>query len=393
MSNTTPLKKKIQKEWDKGAGLSCPEHPGLRSMWAGRTWEEPCARCLIKARRSVFPREHGNNEHAPDVRDINLYIKFLTFPSPRLDYLFMAMQAVREERKISGPLTIESDLYRTVELALRRKGEKASLWEREHEGFGNSRELIGYRLDMLGDWFLRRYHLSGAWQMLRVAQRSSRRALGPALRKGWGLFGTLVVLLALTGLAAWWCLWARGFHHMAFSCDAGVVVALGVVWQQLGWHNLLRLLLPRQLGAIIVGYFLLMIIGAEFWDVLRSILADWSWCAVWIPLGLCGLIVAYLNWEVKSELGYALRQKDSLRRAFSVALLGLMESVAVGVVFFNLVGHHLGSLFSEPFLPTCQGTALSLEQTIFVFTYMTLALFVGIFVQIFWQEKPITVAL
>jgi len=90
---------------------------------------------------------------------------------------------------------------------------------------------------------------------------------------------------------------------------------------------------------------------------------------------------------LQAEISKNVKEKRKVsRRSRSILFLGLVESLTMGLVFCDLFGAQLVKSSSDKILQGFFG----LIYPKVVLLYFPLALFIGIFVQIFWEEKPIT---
>ena len=139
-----------------------------------------------------------------------------------------------------------------------------------------------------------------------------------------------------------------------------------------------------------VGYFPL-IITDEVWQASALLFA---WKAWWPPpfgivIVFLSLVASfsYLLLEVKNKV---IERRLAWRRAINVFLIGLGWSLIMGLVILDLVGpafkSRLDVLNSLLWVPGLFG---EIPVPLLVL-YMPLALLIGIFLQIIWEEKPIT---
>jgi hypothetical protein len=163
---------------------------------------------------------------------------------------------------------------------------------------------------------------------------------------------------------------------------------------------------PRIMAGTIVGYLPVFLID-EVWD-----LAGQSWATlaeVIVMLGAPTLLFIYV--EVQRKLG---DRNLAFRRAVDVFLLGLLQSAAFGLVVTSLLGglmatrnwggaslrEQVGQVtvealrgHLEPFvgyLPRILGVEpfASFPTAVLLMTF--LAFFIGTFLQLLWEDLPIT---
>ena len=189
------------------------------------------------------------------------------------------------------------------------------------------------------------------------------------------------------------------------------LVTLGALWF-LGWRFLwrreiseFRAAVPRIAAGIIVGYLPVFLID-EVWDLAEQPL---------LPLGTVVFILGtttllYLHLEVARKLGETRR---AFQRALDIFLLGLNQSAVFGLVVTTLLGPlmalrnwgiqsplappaaNMAELRAgiEPFvaqLPRVMGVEPLLGFPTAVLLMSVLAFFIGTFLQLMWEDLPIT---
>jgi|GEM_PF-6292720 len=392
------LLNRVLVSWESTQKPDCEIHGDTKSILKNKTWEEPCPLCFISVRKKLYAREHNTNGTGePTANDVNLYLRFLTYPSPRLDFYFQIFNQILAKLG-KEPISIENEVYRTITKAL-----KDGIWEKElsfnvegeksaHDEFLEERtRLINFRLNLIAEWFLSRYHIFAAFYTLKLSKFRKGKDIKENLPSTLIPVMLLNLFLAAYGAMIFGALSVCGFNPII---GWGLIIPVVFLWAipklYVKWtHSIFRLFLPRQLGAIVAGYFLMIIVGNEFWDVLVQFIKNID--PFIIPASLIALIAIYLFWEVKNQLGFFEKNRSWLH-ALVVLEIGLLETLVIGGIFFNFAGIQLQPLFNkyEHFL---HSGPLLLEQLSFIASYMALTLFVGIFLQIFWQDKPITVSL
>jgi len=157
---------------------------------------------------------------------------------------------------------------------------------------------------------------------------------------------------------------------------------------------------PRVLAGIIVGYLPVFLID-EVWDLASR--PAYALIALSTLLGLVTLL--YLFIEVQQRLG---NTTVAFARARGIFVLGLLEAFSLGIVMTNLVGPFMvarnWSVGTEVPLESLRATlepilgqlppVLGIEP-LYMFPsallIMTpLSFFIGIFLQLMWEELPIT---
>jgi hypothetical protein len=258
-------------------------------------------------------------------------------------------------------------------------------------------------------WFLRQYDVHHAAVMRHHAEALRRGAVDPD--RVLSRHGTRAYLLALL-LPALPLLAGVFFYERApalFDALAALEVA-GMIALVL-WFLVYRFLIrkdvvffhtsvPRIGAGIIVGYLPVFIID-EVWDLARQPLA--YLLAVVVMLGFA--ILLYLYVEVHRRLADPQR---AFARALDIFLLGMIESAGLGLIVTSLLGPLMASrnwglghaaTFAEargtlaPFLgelPRVMGIEPFWVFPSAVLLMSVLAFFIGTFLQLLWEDLPIT---
>jgi len=149
------------------------------------------------------------------------------------------------------------------------------------------------------------------------------------------------------------------------------------------WRNtflIFKLLLPRMVGGIVVGY-LPLILTDEAWDMVKEMDKLEAFCLVTFALGFS---LYYIFIEINNTVKNKWVAFGRTLRVFST---GLLESFLIGVVISDII--------TRAFCPSLVNS-LAVQGLLgciypkLLYLYFPLALLLGIFVQIIWEEKPIT---
>lgn len=196
------------------------------------------------------------------------------------------------------------------------------------------------------------------------------------------VFDTMAAVWAVTGLAAAFWFFAYRF-----------------VWKR--DLTFFHASVPRITAGIIVGYSPVFLID-EVWDLARS-----PWPQLVVVMSLLGMTtLLYLYVEVRSRI----RDPDeAFARARSIFLLGLLQAVGLGVVITSLLGPFMASrnwsgdgavlpmeqlvATAEPIvgqLPPILGVAPFYAFPSAVILFAFLSFFIGTFLQLLWEDLPIT---
>jgi hypothetical protein len=224
--------------------------------------------------------------------------------------------------------------------------------------------------------------------------------------------GTRAYLLVLAAMALPFAGAALWYERAPLAFDALCSLELAVAYFAVLWALLYRFLVrrdlaffhasvPRIMAGIIVGYLPIFFID-EIWSlVARSIL---SLAIIALGVGLVTLLYLYV--EVQRRL---VDPDVAFERATQIFLLGLLQSTGIGLVLTSLIGPVMaarswtadaeassiealrGSL--PPFigeLPMVIGIEPMHVFPSVVFVMAFMSFFIGIFLQLMWEDLPIT---
>lgn len=175
-------------------------------------------------------------------------------------------------------------------------------------------------------------------------------------------------------------------------------------------RTFIDVLLPRLWAAIMVGYIPLFL-TSELWKMAYD--KDWHWgyWKTWLGVPyvffLNGIAVLlsflYLRWgEVGKRLVRTpnLGQRIPILRALWLAIFGWMVSITSGLVILDIAGLPMarvalvdaekGPYFTTSALPYTYAGLFGDIHLPVLFLFAPFALLVGVVLQIFWEEKPIT---
>ncbi len=264
-------------------------------------------------------------------------------------------------------------------------------------------------LRLLETYFLRRYDMRHASAMHHHASDLVRGRSEPDRILTWHSRRTYLATLVIPSLPFLGALFAYSSAPKLFDALVSLDVALvtaGAFWF-LAWRFLARRDLaiflaaaPRIAAGIIVGYLPVFLID-EVWDLAEQSL---------VPLGTVVFLLGtttllYLHLEVQRKLG---ERREAFQRALDIFLLGLNQSAGFGLVVTTLLGplmavrnwgaQQVGSVAElrgtlEPFageLPRILGIAPFLSFPSAVLLMAFLAFFIGTFLQLLWEDLPIT---
>jgi hypothetical protein len=261
----------------------------------------------------------------------------------------------------------------------------------------------------LSAWFLRQYDVRHAAAMIHHADDLAR---GVSVNRVLSRHRTRNYLLALAVLVAPFVGATFGYRSAPrffdLLCTAELALAvLAVVWflvYRFCWRRDLTFFhasVPRITAGIIVGYLPIFFID-EVWG-----LADRSWAvlaSVSFLLGFTTLLYLYI--EVQRRLG----DSDlAFARARQIFLLGVLEAFCAGLLITGLTGGYMasrnwaegeGTVSMEALrdalpafvgeLPKIIGVEPLYTFPAAVFMMTFLSFFIGTFLQLLWEDIPIT---
>ncbi|MDR4497183.1 MAG: hypothetical protein MRK02_04550 [Candidatus Scalindua sp.] len=143
-----------------------------------------------------------------------------------------------------------------------------------------------------------------------------------------------------------------------------------------------KFFLPRLLGAVFVG-FIPLVAGSEMYTFPLSL----TWFQVSVGVFILVLIAfLYLTLECYTLIG---KKGGIFWRASSVILYGLFASFLMALCLCDIAAVHFID-YSKGSFPTGYRGLVGVIYPKIVLFYAPAALLIGIFIQIFWEEKTIT---
>ena len=263
-------------------------------------------------------------------------------------------------------------------------------------------------------WLLRQYDVPRAAAVIHYAEDLGRNHVRPDGILSWhstaNYLGAIALLVWPFVGAAFLYQRATLFFDVAVSLEtlAVIAAALWYLLYRFAWQRDLAFFhgaVPRIGAGIIVGYMPVFLID-EVWDLSRRL---------WFPLGVTVLLLAittllYIYVEVRRRID---DPDEAFARALRLFLLGVVEALALGLVITTLLGSSMvvrvwanddpaASVESvrqmtPAFigqLPRIMGYS---SAYVSVYVYPTAVLlmtffsfFIGTFLQLLWEDLPIT---
>ena len=264
-------------------------------------------------------------------------------------------------------------------------------------------------LKKLETFFLRQYDVHHAAALLHHAANLQRGRDDTEVVLSY--YSTRTYLLGLLGGALPFLAAVFAYERAPFLFDLLVSVEVALVMAAAFWFLAYRFMwkkdltffhasVPRIGAGIIVGYLPVFLID-EVWDLAEQSL--FHLVAVVAMLGSTTLLYLYV--EVQRKLG---DPQESFSRALGVFLLGIVEAAGFGLVVTSLLGplmvvrnwgagglEGLGALRDEllPFageLPRVVGIEPFVAFPTAVLLMSFLSFFIGTFLQLLWEDLPMT---
>jgi hypothetical protein len=258
-------------------------------------------------------------------------------------------------------------------------------------------------------WFLRQYDVPRAAAVIRHAENLARgkgRFGGVLSWHSTGAYCAAIAALTWPFVGA-----AFAYRRAPLLFDAAATFQILVVLAVVVWYLLWRFVVQKDLSffhgavprigaGIIVGYMPVFLID-EVWD-----LAKRPWFPLGVTVTLLGFMtLLYLYVEVRRRIP---DPTEAFSRARRIWLLGVLQALGLGLVVTTLLGGFMVSrtwgpepgLAMEllrttmpPFLgelPRIMGLEpiYAFPSTVLLMTF--LSLFIGTFLQLLWEDLPIT---
>ncbi len=258
-------------------------------------------------------------------------------------------------------------------------------------------------------WFLRRYDVPRAAAVIRHAENLARGISHFRGTLSW--HSTQAYCVAIAVLTWPFIGAAFAYERAPLFFDAAASLQVLVVMGAVLWYLLVRFVVQKDLSffhgavprigaGIIVGYLPVFLID-EVWDLARR---------PWFPLGVTVVLLGfmtllYLYVEVRRRIP---DPQEAFSRARRIWLLGVLQALGLGVVVTTLLGGFMVSrtwgadpgigvevlrVATPSFLgdlPRIMGIepVYSFPTAVLLMTF--LSLFIGTFLQLLWEDLPIT---
>lgn len=256
-------------------------------------------------------------------------------------------------------------------------------------------------------WFLKRYDLETAQNLFKAINklpRGNKEAKSTRLRRLVSRISpTSSRFLITRSIALLLILTAFAFPTFGLDRDWMMTGVLSLFYLLIPfmilhywWHDepwRLRMLVPRMLSAIIVGY-IVVVMTEEMWILAYRMYEDWRLFVVTVLVLSASFIYLYLEIDkLYLEIDKTTVRKHTFRRTMNILVVGLTETLGIGLIMCQLISKYFSpelletnSSVSAVKLPIMGGEMY--PQVLVLFA--PVALFIGIFAQILWEDKPIS---
>jgi hypothetical protein len=273
-------------------------------------------------------------------------------------------------------------------------------------GHRDCRRVLG----KLEGWFLRQYDVGHAAAMIHHAAHLERGE--PDADRVLSRHGARNYVLAIGALAAPFAAAAAGYRQAPLLFDGLCSGELILVYAAVLWFLLYRFCwrrdltffhaaVPRIGAGIIVGYLPIFFID-EVWYLARQ---------SWVTIGTVALLLGfttflYLYVEVRGRLA---SPSEAFARARQIFLLGVLQALGLGLLVTGLMGGVMAERNWLPEAGTAPAAALRDSLPVFagqlppvlgvapflvfpaaVLLMTFLSFFIGTFLQLMWEDIPIT---
>jgi len=145
----------------------------------------------------------------------------------------------------------------------------------------------------------------------------------------------------------------------------------------LPFYDKVSLLYPRLIGSIIIGLIVIML-EKDMWILPLKIDPPFLVIIQWIVLNLiCWIYFTYESYNIIYD------KIKAVKRGGEIWLVSTLTSIFLSSVLCLYLGHYLVDNYSKTYLS---------DGFIFadIFFFSSTSLFIGIFIQVIWEEKSIT---
>jgi len=148
----------------------------------------------------------------------------------------------------------------------------------------------------------------------------------------------------------------------------------------------INLILPRLLVAIFIG-FLPLIFNQGTWELALNL---GLWWVILISSLLIAISIFYFQFECYN---ITRNKKTAKKRGLFVGIYGLVISLFFSIIIVISKGEFFVGYDYKTRGLNVLGRIIFLEDILFILIFASAALLIGIFIQIFWEEKTITESL
>jgi len=146
-------------------------------------------------------------------------------------------------------------------------------------------------------------------------------------------------------------------------------------------YKFAKLLLPRLLGTVLIG-FIPLTMGQEVYTFPLRL-------NIWQIFAMSGILYLIALLYLTTECYITTGKKDAFMRALLITLYGLFISFFIGIFICDITSIHFIDYSRSIYATSYRGLFGVLYPQIVIF-FASAALLMGIFIQVFWEEKTIT---
>jgi len=235
--------------------------------------------------------------------------------------------------------------------------------------YGDSEEKRRVFALSVFDWLIRRYDFRSAWKVLNWLRNPDDEKEHRLFLWGWGFCLVLIsaCFLAYVDDISLDALRLPSQAWLGFGGFIALVLWVSILWVSWKAGDLIkgmRLFVPRFAAAIFLGH---LFISSS--DEVRVAISCIPWWSAWLVALV--LTMLYLSLEMVNQLEPRPSGWTVVQRIFPLVAVGIFWSFAIGL------------LMRRVFFAIPRGVSAYL-------TSASVALVLGLFLQILWEEKPVT---
>ncbi len=241
-----------------------------------------------------------------------------------------------------------------------------------------------YLMELVDRWLLQRYDLETVKKILKTLDKVEKKEESFKLRNTFTIdmitaIILILILVSSISLNQFKCIFDSIFKFGLLTIYASSIILFTYLYKK---PAMSKRFIPRLFIAIIIGYIPLLF-GEEMWKL--GYYADYKTIAA-IFIFCLGAAYLYLRFEVGNKI---LDKSKIFIRTWKIFSRGIAYSLIIGFIIQDITCRYmLVSSGQENFI-LFDGLLGAISPKILL-VFFPLALLIGIFVQIIWEDKPIT---